>query len=101
MQQLGFHGGVRAHGQRQGALGLGQATGALDQLVAGLFMTEHLHFPVEIVRQYRSQQKGSIPRLGADGYVVHLCVRLEFSEHAFLRPAAVMEAQRLFGRDRL
>jgi hypothetical protein len=75
MQQLGFHGGVCAHGQSQRALGLGQAAGTLDQLAAHatqlfetpqrrtllrgierFFMTQHLHLPVEIVRQHCREQ---------------------------------------------
>jgi hypothetical protein len=120
MQQLGFYGGVYAHDQCQGALGLGQATGTLDQLmaratplfetpqrctllrgVARFFMSQRLHFPVEIVRQHCREQTDLVASLFTRGDVVHLRLRFGFGENAFLGAAPVKEAQRFFGANRL
>jgi hypothetical protein len=116
MQQLGLHGGVSAHGQGEISLRLGQAPGALDQLAAQgaelleapqwrtffcgipfLLIAEHLHFPIEIVRQHGREQVNLIACLSAGGYIVHLCLRLEFGEDTFLRTTSIVEAQRLLG----
>lgn len=110
MQQLGFHSGVGAHGHRQVALRPGQTAGALDQFAAHggklleapqrrtlfgsmacFLMTQHLHFPVEIVRQHGRQQKSLVAGLGAGGDVIHLCLRLELGEYAFLGAAPIMK----------
>jgi hypothetical protein len=120
MQQLGLHVDVCAHGQSQGALGLGQAGGTLDQIAAHatqlfktpqrctllcgierFFMTQHLHFPVENVRQHRREQIDLVASFFTHGYVVYLRLRFEFGENAFLSAAPIMEAQHIFGANRL
>jgi len=118
MQQLGFHGMVSAHGERHLPLWTGQAPGALNQLaaqgaelfespqrcafcgrVAFLLITEHLHLPVEIVRQHRREQVDLVAGLFSGGDVVHLCLRLEFSENALLGATPIVESQRFPGGD--
>ena len=118
MQQLGFHGGVSAHGQGEVSLRLGQAPGTLDQLTAQgaelleapqwrtffrgipfLLIAKHLHFPIEIVRQHGREQVDLIAALSTGGHIVHLCLRLEFGEDTFLRATSIVKAQRLFSRD--
>jgi len=118
MQQLGFHGGVGTHSQGEVSLRLGQAPGALDQLAAQgaelleapqwrtffcgipfLLIAEHLHFPIEIVRQHGREQVHLITSLSTGGYIVHLCLRLQFGEDTFLSTTSIVEAQRLLGRD--
>ena len=116
MQQLGFHGGISAHGERKLPLWPGQAPGALNQLAAQgtelleapqwraflsgisfLSVAEHLHFPIEIVRQHGREQVDLVAGLFASGDVVHLCLRLEFGEDTFLSTASIVEAQCLLG----
>ncbi len=100
MQQLGPNGGICAHGKGELPLWTCQATGALDDFAsqgAELFEgpqrrpffsgvsdrvgTEHLQFPVEIVRHYGREHEGgvtplqwTVPHLGSEprpcaGYV--------------------------------
>jgi hypothetical protein len=118
MQQLRFDSRIGAHCQRECSLRLGQAPGALDQLTAQgaelleapqwrtpfrgipfLLIAEHLHFPVEVMRQHGREQVDLIAGFSAGRNIVHLGLRLEFGKDAFLRAASIVEAQRLFGRD--
>ena len=118
LQQLGFYGGVSNHGESQLPLWPGQATGALDQLVAQcadlldvpqrrtffarvafLLIAEHLHLPVVFMRQHSREQVDLVAGLFASGDAVHLCLRLEFGEDTFLSTTSIVEGQRLLGRD--
>jgi len=120
MQQLGFHVRIRAHGERQLSLWAGQAACVLYDLASqsaellkepqrcalfgGVtlpFMTEHLYFPVEIVRQHGREQKGLVTSPGARGHVVHLCLRLELGKYAFLGATTIVESQCFLGGNRL
>lgn len=71
MQQLRFHSGIGAHGQREFAAWPGKASSALDEFapqgaelleapqwctffrgIPFLLIAVHLHFPVKIMRQH-------------------------------------------------
>ena len=64
-----------------------------------LLIAEHLHFPIEIVRQHGREQVDLIAALPMAGHIVYLCLRLEFGEETFLRATFIVKAQRLFRRD--
>ena len=94
MQQLGSNGGICAHGKGELPLWPCQATGVLDEFAsqgAELFErpqrrpffggvsdrvgTEHLQFPVEIVRHYGREHEGLIAGAGAGGNLMGLTFR--------------------------
>ena len=64
-----------------------------------LVITVHLHFPVEVMRQYRRSEVDLVAGLFTGRHIVHLRVRLEFGKDAFLDTPSIVEGQCLSGRE--
>ena len=58
-------------------------------------MNKHMKFSQDIMRQYRRHQVEMISVKPSDGNVIHIALRLQFSDYVFLGTSAVMKVEDL------